>query len=69
MQVGKLHRLYRDFLSEKRKETMKDNPNSSFGNFGIKYNPLKNPKKPRGEERKKGQKPQKQVLDENGLLS
>jgi len=66
--VGQLCRLQRELLRRKSKEHMQDNMASSLGNLGIKSNPLKTPKEQGGEDKKKGRKPHKQVLEEIGAL-
>jgi hypothetical protein len=68
MQVGQLRQLHRELLRRKNKDPTTDNPTSSSGNLGIKSNPLKNSKKSGGEEKKKGRKPHKQVLEETWAL-
>jgi hypothetical protein len=60
--------LQRELLRRKNKEQMQDNTTSSSGNLGIKSNPLKNIKNQGGEDKKKGRKPHKQVLEETRAL-
>jgi hypothetical protein len=51
-----------------RKRKHSGESNSSSGNLGINTNPLKNPKKLGREEKRKGHKPHRQVLEEAGAL-
>jgi hypothetical protein len=68
MQVGQLRKLHREIIKGKGKGSIQENLNSSSGNLGINTNPLKNPKKIGREEKRKGHKPHRQVLEEAGEL-
>jgi hypothetical protein len=68
MQIGKLHKMQWKLIKSKGKVAIQGNLKTTYGNLGIKINPLKPLNNTPGEEKKRGMKPHKKKIEETGVL-